>query len=470
MLTNRISLLNYFGVGRQPKENRQHVFRAVAVLIVFFVAKVALAQQYSITDLGDLPGGRDISGAHAINDEGLILGASFERANNLWNAEHGVIWRDGVMTKVNDLVSEDRPITVTGINDSGMIIGKRRLTEIGMSEPILVDGDTVVELSQFEGIPSGRIGTSYDINNHGEISVEITSSYLTADRTFVEVGFSPYAINDNGTLAGLSEWAPEEIRRLIIWEDGEAIEIGDPDRSYRPHFELNNLGQFATLVGPVGERAQPRLSQSDAVYWDGNEMVDLTQLTGEKLFPRGINDSSVIVGGTIGSILRPNNTDPFASDAFIWDDAEGFRLLEPLLDESGDGWRLDFAADINNTGMIVGTGINPRGREHGFLLTPIISCNPDSMGDLDGDGLVQFSDFLILSANFGTEVSSHELGDINCDGSVDFPDFLTLSANFGSEVSPQAVPEPESPSLFCFGIAALALSRCRRRNVSEVRQ
>ena len=52
--------------------------------------------------------------------------------------------------------------------------------------------------------------------------------------------------------------------------------------------------------------------------------------------------------------------------------------------------------------------------------------------DLNGDGSVNFADFLILSANFGKEVSSIEDGDINESGLVDFEDFLILSQEFGS--------------------------------------
>lgn len=53
-------------------------------------------------------------------------------------------------------------------------------------------------------------------------------------------------------------------------------------------------------------------------------------------------------------------------------------------------------------------------------------------GDADRDGEVSFSDFLILSENFGKEVDAvWEEGDFDADGKVSFSDFLILSANFG---------------------------------------
>lgn len=53
-------------------------------------------------------------------------------------------------------------------------------------------------------------------------------------------------------------------------------------------------------------------------------------------------------------------------------------------------------------------------------------------GDLDGDGVVAFADFLVLSTNFGKDEASYADGDIDLSGGVDFADFLILADNFGS--------------------------------------
>lgn len=63
------------------------------------------------------------------------------------------------------------------------------------------------------------------------------------------------------------------------------------------------------------------------------------------------------------------------------------------------------------------------------------SSGPDgaSVGDLDGNGVVEFADFLILSSNFGNSGSPAE-GDTDGNGEIDFTDFLVISANFGKTV------------------------------------
>ena len=89
-------------------------------------------------------------------------------------------------------------------------------------------------------------------------------------------------------------------------------------------------------------------------------------------------------------------------------------------------------------------------------------CNENTQGDLDGNGIVEFADFLVLSGNFGQAVEDHTFGDIDCNGTVEFADFLTLSGNFGQNVGgAAAVPEPTGFVLI--GLSLLGFAACRRR-------
>lgn len=55
------------------------------------------------------------------------------------------------------------------------------------------------------------------------------------------------------------------------------------------------------------------------------------------------------------------------------------------------------------------------------------------LGDVDGDGLVTFQDFLQLARNFGRESVTRSEGDLNDDQTVTFADFLILAQNFGKQ-------------------------------------
>jgi hypothetical protein len=115
--------------------------------------------------------------------------------------------------------------------------------------------------------------------------------------------------------------------------------------------------------------------------------------------------------------------------------------------------------------------LNWSGRPHseftyGFLtLGPAGDvCDPNSGGDLDGNGTVEFADFLVLSANFGQPGGGdHTLGDIDCNGTVEFADFLVLSANFGQAVGAESVPEPASSVTLCLAGLLIAHLRPRRQ-------
>ena len=90
-------------------------------------------------------------------------------------------------------------------------------------------------------------------------------------------------------------------------------------------------------------------------------------------------------------------------------------------------------------------------------------------GDLDGDGTVDFEDFLTLSNNFGQDGSYVE-GNIDLVNGIEFADFLFLSANFGRtpEVAAASVPEPSS-SLTAFLVISL-LSLIRRNYKAQLFQ
>ena len=113
-------------------------------------------------------------------------------------------------------------------------------------------------------------------------------------------------------------------------------------------------------------------------------------------------------------------------------------------------------------------------------------------GDASLDGVVDFGDFVFLSANFGWvppqlgDPANWSSRDFNCDGTWNFGDFLLMSANFGkratdenvvrlgerlvAQIEPRSahvapVPEPDAWHLTTCWVICVALARrCRRGN------
>ena len=85
-------------------------------------------------------------------------------------------------------------------------------------------------------------------------------------------------------------------------------------------------------------------------------------------------------------------------------------------------------------------------------------------GDLDGNGDVDFDDFLRLSANFGVDSTSYANGNVDLVNGINFDDFLILSGNFGKKPGGiAAVPEPSSLSIIIAVVVVFGfrLRRCK---------
>ena len=94
-----------------------------------------------------------------------------------------------------------------------------------------------------------------------------------------------------------------------------------------------------------------------------------------------------------------------------------------------------------------------------FTVQPIDALLP---GDSNGDGSVNFIDFLALANQFGKDNAGWVGGDFDSDGSTDFQDVLILANNFGREAtSLVAIPEPSSFRLAVFICFAIGFT-CRR--------
>ncbi len=153
--------------------------------------------------------------------------------------------------------------------------------------------------------------------------------------------------------------------------------------------------------------------------------------------------------------LLPDFTIPEGGDAAGLIEAPGL-FVQPEADCNGDG-----VVDIFDANC------TPDEQLDDFLA----SLDPPSLrGDADGDGEVQFSDFVILSENFGSP-GEYTDADFDKDGEVQFGDFVILAESFGQSGTggiAAAVPEPAGLASCLVGAMCL-LSLLRRRNGGECR-
>ncbi len=115
------------------------------------------------------------------------------------------------------------------------------------------------------------------------------------------------------------------------------------------------------------------------------------------------------------------------------------------------------------------------------FITAILKKNDDSIrpirmvwnveitepGDVDGDGVVNFSDFITISRAYGDEADRRN-GDLDYSGEVGFEDFMILTQNYGAVSAARTadvanVPEPASHLAASAFMALMCIGGLRQR-------
>ena len=271
-----------------------------------------------------------------------------------------------------------------GINSKGAIVGFWQNSQVGPRHGFIFENGIMQSLGDDLGTPNSQAN---DINNDSKVTGWMGSS-------------------------------PQIDVRAFIWDDGKVTELPPiPGGFTSEGWTINNLQDVAGR----GRFFDPDLN---ATVWrafafiDG-EAINLGTLPGiEKSFATGINDDKTVVGFAQIPPLR----------AFVWKDGK----MTALNDLIPPGLGLDFnsAHGINQGGQIAAMAhSDDLNATVGLLLSPIQQGIP---GDLDGDGQVDVSDFLILLASWGPcDHCENCPPDLDHDCVVGVSDFLILLANWG---------------------------------------
>ena len=142
-------------------------------------------------------------------------------------------------------------------------------------------------------------------------------------------------------------------------------------------------------------------------------------------------DENTVEGG-VSSLARANATESIEVDVTN----ESSVMFRWLMEDAGNDWW--WAVDnIRVTTPITGNPLPGIDASDVWRFTTGDGSGGEILdGDLDGNGSVDFADFLALAGSFGSNVDPAGSGaDIDGDGTVGFGDFLLLAGNFGKSIS-----------------------------------
>jgi probable HAF family extracellular repeat protein len=363
--------------------------------------------EYEVIDLGTLGGNE--STAYSINNTGQIVGIAeytefyghatlFDPTGDGNNIDLGTL--GGIYISSS---------TATSINDVGQIVGYSRGFFRGGGAPPPAHATLFDPNGTFNNIVLHALGGSsfaHSINNAGQIVGSAGGAVLfdpTGAGNNVELGTlggrrsEAFSINDTGQIVGGAENDQGDYHATLfdLTGAGDNTDLSSLGDIMSVAYSINNLGD---IVGTEDGRA----TLFD-VTGAGNN-IDLGIIEDfDFSMALSINDVRQIVGITYYEF---DNTVHTRGTLFDPTGAGNNIDLNTLIDPNS-GWTLERANDINNNGWIVGSGINPEGLSHAFLLVPISTKYSGGTGEPNDPYQIATAEDLILLGETPDDYDKH---------------------------------------------------------------
>lgn len=365
------------------------------VVVVWPPAYAFSAVAYRVTDLGTLGG--QTSRATAINNLGQVVGTSYTSDPILPNLR---AFRTAPNATINP--ATDNLGTLGGtysiandINDRGQVVGGSYIASSVAHAFRTKPNAPIDPITDDLGTLGGEVSTAAAINESGQV---VGFSYLSghtmprAFRTGPNAAIQP-ATDNLGTLGGTESVANG------INNSGQVVGYSTLPGNPRPlvhAFRTSGPGPMNAVTDDIGIAVGSSIGEGindsgqvtgDADYLGTtigmnngfrtapNEVIspatdDLGTLPGSvATYPHAINSA----GWVVGSVLMGTRRVP---RPFLYDGTTTVELNN-VLDETGIGWMLEVARDINDRGQIVGYGIH-NGARRAFRLDPIPIPEPST--------------------------------------------------------------------------------------------
>lgn len=292
------------------------------------------------------------------------------------------------------------------INNAGQVVGTTYQAD-GLERAVLYENGVITDL----GAPAGAYSYAYQINSSGQIignyyinntnyGFVYSQGQMTILPSLPGRDTYPNAINDRGDIVGVAEDSTGD-SHPFLYRDGVMVDLAQELGDGSIAQSINNAGDivgthgtqafydaagevtfmslpakvgFPVQIGGINDAGQIALSAYQDVYiYDHGQLADAGLLAGPigplEMLPFDINHEGEIVG--VGNQGRGVDW------PFLYKDGDLFFLDSLLI--SADGWSLtrykstvSWNIAINDSGEIVGQGIEDGVGYRAYLLTPVV--------------------------------------------------------------------------------------------------